>query len=341
MTSTHPFVSVIVLNYNGLQHLQTVLTSLEKQTYPADKYEIVLADNGSSDESITYTQQHHPRVRTMVFEKNFGFAEGNNIAARKVSSEVLAFLNNDTEADPAWLEALVSAYEHDQNGIYGSQAYQFNKRHIGANSVAKLMAWGIPTNVNVYKSRETISSEIEETLYADAAGMLIGRNVFLALGGFNPSYFAYEEEKDLGWKGWLLGHKSYVVPASIYFHKGGATLGKFSNRAIFLLWRNGLRNLIKYPTTMLLWPMLILHVGYSLSSLLLIFLPQKRVTLAWSIFKAYASIITELPTLLRQRKEIQRGRVVSDRDLQKRGLLLGPLGSLHLAFSFLQRRRSL
>lgn len=336
-----PFVSVIVLNYNGLKFLQTVLSSLEGQSFPRDQFEIILADNGSSDESCAYVAQHFPRVIIDRLEKNYGFAEGNNIAAKRARGQVLAFLNNDTEADTHWLSALVEAYRQHPDGIFGSQAFHFARRDRSANSVAKLMAWGIPTNINVYKQRQDLPTTMELSMYADAAGMLLSKSIFFELGGFDPSYFAYEEEKDLGWKGWLLGYRSYVVPTSVYYHHGGATLGEHSFRAIYLLWRNGLRNIIKYPSGLHVWLMLWWHIGYSLGSYVLIFSRAGRWSLIGAMFKAYGNLIIDLPRLLQQRATWQRRRVVRDGQLAELGLQLNVRQSLRLAKNFLGRRQGL
>jgi GT2 family glycosyltransferase len=337
----HPFVSVIVLNYNGLKHLAVVLASLEAQSYDRSRFEIILADNASADSSVAFTREHFPNVVVDILDQNYGFADGNNKAARKARADVLAFLNNDTEADTKWLEELVRAYEHEPTGIYGSQAYNFFKRDFSANSVAKLTAWGIPTNVNVYRRREELADVIQPTMYADAAGMLISKQIFFELGGFDPSYFAYEEEKDLGWKGWLMGYPSYVVPTSMYYHKGGATLGEHSTKAIYLLWRNGLRNLIKYPEAKQLLTMAPLHVAFSLAVYLRIFLPLKRYRLILAMLAAYGMGLVRLPWLLVDRRTYQAQRKISDQELRDRGLLLNLPQSLGLSRAFMRRRAEL
>lgn len=333
-------VSVIVLNYNGIRHLPLVLRSLENQTMSRDNYEIIFADNGSSDGSVEYVSKEFPHIRSVVFSTNHGFAEGNNLAARQAAGTLLAFLNNDTEADRNWLAELVLAYNNKPGGIYGSQAYQFDHRDVSANSVTKLMAWGIPTNINVYKPRTDIPNLSQESMYADAAGMLIEKQLFFDLNGFDRTYFAYEEEKDLGWKAWLRGYPSYVVPSSIYYHKGGATLGQSSFQAVYLLWRNGLRNILKYPSASSLWYMLPLHLAYSLSVYVLIFIPKKRWSLGWAICKAYISAFTDLGRLITVRKQIQRTRIFHDSYLRKINLLYGPMASIKYSIEFLRRTRS-
>jgi GT2 family glycosyltransferase len=336
-----PFVSVIVLNFNGQRHLEVVLSSLERQSYPRNRYEIILADNGSTDDSLNFTEEHFPNIKIHRLEKNYGFAEGNNQAARQADGNVLAFLNNDTEADEYWLEELVRAYQENPDAMYGSQAFNFFHRTISANSVAQLTAWGIPTKTNVYRVRKELESGLHPSMYADAAGMLVQKDIFFLLGGFDSSYFAYEEEKDLGWKGWLLGYPSYVVTASVYYHKGGATLGEHSFRAIYLLWRNGLRNIIKYPNGPSLLTILPLHVAFSLGAFLRIFLPLRRYRLLVAMLGAYIAAVIRLPWLLRERAYYQRNRKKSDRQLKQAGLWLSLSASLALSRIFMRRRAAL
>lgn len=334
-----PFISVIVLNWNGLRHLEVVLRSLIRQDYPADKFEILFADNGSTDDSIEFVRKNWPQIRILKFDRNYGFAEGNNRAVSSARGEVLAFLNNDTEADPGWLRHLVAAYQNDPHGLYGSQAYQFAHRDISANSLMKQLAWGVPTNVNVFLPRSAIAQQTVPTFYADAAAMLINKDLFLKLGGFNKTYFAYEEEKDLSWKAWILGYSCYLVPTSVFYHQSGATLGQNSPQALYLLWRNGLRNLLKYPETRHVWRMFAWHILYSLGTFLFIYIPMQRWSSGWTMLKAYWAVLWHLPSLMQERKIIQDQRRYPDQHMKSLGLELGLVASLKFTRAFLRRRK--
>jgi GT2 family glycosyltransferase len=334
-----PFASIIILNYNGLQHLDTVLRSVEKQAYPREKFEIILADNASTDSSCAFVRENYPKVRIINFSKNFGFAEGNNLAAKQAEGEVLAFLNNDTEADSNWLAELLAAYKKEPRAMYGSQAFNFKQRNVSANSIAFLMAWGIPTNINVYRPRNEIKTGIFPSLYADAAGMLIGKNFFEKLNGFDKSYFAYEEEKDLGWKGWMGGIPSYVVTSSVYYHKGGSTLGEHSAKAIFLLWRNGLRNLVKYERSIHFIPSLLLHTAFSFAVWIKIFIPMHRGLLLFSMLRAYFRIVIDLPKLFSIRRKYKKTRKGAYSEMRKKRIILNLFQSLKYSKTFIKRRQ--
>lgn len=336
-----PFVSVVLLNWNGLRHLKVVIESLQHQSYPADRFEILFADNGSSDDSVDFVRTHYPRVKVVCFEKNYGFAEGNNLAVKSAKGEVLAFLNNDTEADANWLDALVQAYLRKPYAMYGSQAYNFAQRQFSANSVTRLTAWGVPMNINVYKRRSDITPGVYPSLYADAAGMLVEKRLFEFLGGFDGDYFAYEEEKDLGWKGWLRGIPSYVVTDSIYYHKGGATLGEHSPKAAYLLWRNGIRNIVKYERTAKLFQTLLLHIVYTLAVYVKIFIPMKRGRLIFPIIRAYANLFVYFPKLKRTREKYRVGRSDAYKRMGEAAVILNLKESLDFARAFIKRRSAL
>ena len=102
-----PTVSVVVLNFNGLKHLEPCFTSLQALDYPADKLELMLVDNGSSDASLAFMRERFPGVRLVETGGNLGFAAGNDYGAERAHGQFVAFLNNDTRVDPDWLRELV------------------------------------------------------------------------------------------------------------------------------------------------------------------------------------------------------------------------------------------
>jgi GT2 family glycosyltransferase len=108
-----PFVSVVVLNYNGLRFLDSCLASLGRLEYPRDRYEVVLVDNVSHDGSAEVAEKQFPEVQVVRNDRNLGFAGGNNVAMRSASADYVVLLNNDTSVDPRWLARLVEAAEQD------------------------------------------------------------------------------------------------------------------------------------------------------------------------------------------------------------------------------------
>src|SRR5512137_1405591 len=112
---THPTISVIVLNYNSLDHLPANLASLERLDYPREQIEIVLADNNSTDGSLNWVTEHHATVRIVQNGTNLGFAAGNTAGAQSARGEWVAFLNPDTRVEPNWLTELIRPALRDPN----------------------------------------------------------------------------------------------------------------------------------------------------------------------------------------------------------------------------------
>jgi len=110
---TTPFVTVVILNYNGLRFLDDCLESIARLDYPSDRYEVILVDNVSRDGSVEAAEKRFPRVRIVRNSRNLGFAAGNNVAMRASRADYVALLNNDTAVDRKWLSALVEAAEQD------------------------------------------------------------------------------------------------------------------------------------------------------------------------------------------------------------------------------------
>ena len=102
-----PRVSIVILNYNGREHLDACLTSIAAMTYPRDRLRVVVADNGSTDGSLEIVRARYPFAEIDAHGENLGFSAGNTRSAGKLDSEYVAFLNNDVRVDPGWLEPRV------------------------------------------------------------------------------------------------------------------------------------------------------------------------------------------------------------------------------------------
>ena len=128
-----PFVSIIVLNYNGKEHLGECFNSLRLLDYPKNKYEILMGDNGSYDNSTDYVKKEFPFVKVIKFNKNYGFAEGNNKSTEHTnrSSQYFIFLNNDTKVDKKWLIELVRpSVENEEIVCSGSKTFHYTNQNV-------------------------------------------------------------------------------------------------------------------------------------------------------------------------------------------------------------------
>lgn len=178
-------------------------------------------------------------------------------------------------------------------------------------------------------------------MFPDGCGTLIAKELYLELEGFEERYFCYGEDVELGWKAWLQGHRVYYVPTARIYHKVRGTLGRNSGTVWYLIWKNQLRNLIKFvelPNLILELPMFTCFtLGFYIAVL---FLQEKQFSVIFLIFKAYFETLLELPSLIRARLKIQKGRKIRDKELKKMGLVLTFKESIGQSFSSLDRREA-
>ncbi len=240
-----PAISVLVLNFNGLKHLEPCFSSLQHLEYPADKLELILVDNHSSDGSVEFMQAHFPGVKIIRHPQNYGFSKGNNLGAEQAHGQLVAFLNNDMRVDRRWLIELVQPLLRAPDVICaGSKILSWNGEYIDfAGSAANILGhgfqegWGEPP--------EAFGEE--KLILAPCGGaMLIDRQVFLQVGGFDEDFFAYFEDIDLGWRLWVMGYQVAYAPRAITYHVHHAWWGLVSSAKITVLYeRNALWTMFK------------------------------------------------------------------------------------------------
>lgn len=240
-----PRVSVIILNYNGRGYLDRGIQSALALDYPPDSVETILCDNGSGDGSVDYVRTRYPAVRVVALDANYGFAEGNNRAAREARFEWVAFINNDMWFKPGWLRDMVDALaDHPGARCLSSRIMNWDGTAVDfAGSGATFEGHGF--QVDHGESRST--SDSPRRIIAPCGGaMLIDRSLFLELDGFDQSYFSFFEDTDLGWRLNLLGHDVWYVPRATTYHLQHATARRFARHRLRVLYeRNALFTIYK------------------------------------------------------------------------------------------------
>ena len=249
--TAQPFVSVIVPNYNGLRFLPTCLGALRRQTYPPDRLEIILVDDGSTDASVQFVQTHFPEVRVLPLKRNVGLAAACNRGAAIARGDILALLNNDTEVEPQWVEALVEALQrHPWAGAAASKMLLFDRRDV-LHSAGDLMGIdGIPRNRGVWEV-DRGQYDQQPVVFGGCGGAVAYRKrVWDALGGFDESLFMYLEDVDFAWRMQLQGWGTVFAPAARVYHHLSATGG--GPLASFYTGRNTIWVIVKNMPTDLL-----------------------------------------------------------------------------------------
>lgn len=301
-------LAIVILNWNGKKYLEKFLPSVIKHSKNA---RIIVADNASTDTSISFLREHYPFVEIIQNESNGGFAKGYNLALKKIDANYYLLLNSDIEVTENWLSPLIESVKDE--GVAGCQpkVLAFNQK----NKFEHAGASGGFIDKNYFPfCRGRILASIEEdqqqynepveVFWATGACLLIKAEIFHKVGGFDSSFFAHMEEIDLCWRIKKMGYSFVVAPRSVVYHVGGGTLPYSSPRKTFLNFRNSLLMIAKnhegilFPK--LLWRLCIDGVaGIS-------FLAKGDVVNFWAVIKAHFSFYGRLSDVLKKRKQIQQ-----------------------------------
>lgn len=243
--------AVVILNWNGLHHLQRYLPSVVATTPNAD---IVVADNGSTDSSLAWLREAMPSVQTIALDKNYGFAEGYNRALRELSGyDVYVLLNSDIRTEEGWLSPLLNYLEQNDDVAVVVPKILDDKCHDRFEYAGA--AGGFIDILGYPFCRGRILNHVErdcgqydnarDVMWGSGAAFCCRAEVFHELGGFAKEFFAHQEEIDLCWRVWLSGRRVAVEPSSKVYHLGGATLSTDSPFKTMLNHRNNLAMLYR------------------------------------------------------------------------------------------------
>jgi GT2 family glycosyltransferase len=257
--------SIIIVSWNALEHLKTFLPSVCDTSYP--KFEIILADNASSDDSAAWVRTHFPQVRVVSLDKNYGYCGGNNRAAGQARYDNLVFLNNDVEVSSDWLIPVARMLSDQPNVavIQPKLRSYVQKSHFEYAGAAGgfLDAYGYPF------CRGRLFDTVEEDLgqydtatpifWASGAAMVIRRRIFEECGGFEERFEFHMEEIDLCWRVQHMGKQVWYCPQSVVYHLGGGSLPTNSARKVFYNFRNNLWMIRRNLNGLALWKVLLVR----------------------------------------------------------------------------------
>lgn len=327
-----PTVSIVIPNWNGAHHLRDCLGSLQELDYPDEKFEVIVVDNGSVDESRSLIESEYPWVLLIPLDKNLGFAAASNEGARRATSECIVFLNNDMRVEPGWLGELARSYEPADGYVcVAGTILDWEGTRIGFTRGWVNFLGHAGQDHYLEPLDERLIEDGSDLLFACGGSMLIRRDVFLDLGGFDPEYFAFFEDVDLGWRLWLSGYKVRLAGGARVQHRHHATSSAIPLHRLAVLYeRNALFTLIKNLEDDNLAPILASAL-FMLVKRTLVFSKSPRenfdldasddskeeTVLRYGLAPLHATsdVIAGLPKLLDKRREVQSRRRRADSEI--------------------------
>lgn len=314
-------ISVIIVSWNALEHLKTFLPSVMHTEY--EPFEVILADNASTDGSASWVEEHYPGVAIERLDKNYGYCGGNNRAAAQADGEILLFLNNDVKVDPGWLGPIAKQFEDDET-VGAVQPKMLDYSHPNRFEYAGA-AGGFIDRYGYPFCRGRIFNAIEEDFgqydqpspifWASGAALAIRSSLFERYGGFDETFEFHMEEIDLCWRLWNQGYQVRYCPDSVVYHLGGGSLPMDSPRKVYYNYRNNLVMLLKNLSANTVVPRFVIRYKLDvLSAFRSLMLGELRTFEA--IVKAHASFWKRFGKVLEQRKQCLAERTVTtDPDL--------------------------
>ncbi|HJU45891.1 MAG TPA: glycosyltransferase family 2 protein [Chitinophagaceae bacterium] len=253
-------IAIVILNWNGKKHLEQFLPSVLASTYA--RKEVIVADNASTDDSISFLTSAYPSVRIIRLTENYGFARGYNEALKQVEADYYVLLNSDVEVQPGWIEPVIQLMDADSS-IAACQPKLLSYSDRSSFEYAGACGgWldhlGYPfTRGRIFDYCEQDKGQydnIAPVFWATGAAMFVRTDAYRQLGGLDEYFFAHQEEIDLCWRLQLAGYKIMACPSSVVYHVGGGTLPKGNKHKVYLNFRNNLIMLAKnLPATEAVW----------------------------------------------------------------------------------------
>ena len=329
-----PVVKVVILNWNGEEHLRRFLPSVVATVRPG--VSVVVADNGSTDGSLALLREEFPEVELLQLDRNYGYAEGYNRALAQLEADYFVLLNSDVETPQGWLEPLIERMESDGSIaalapklLACSDRERFEYAGASGGFIDML---GYPfCRGRILSTLERDCGQYDtarEVFWASGACMVVRAGIFRKLGGFDGKFFAHMEEIDFCWRVQLYGGKVWIEPRSRVWHLGGGTLPNNTPRKIYLNYRNNLAMLYKnLPAGRVEVILFVRMVLDGLSAL--VFLLQGRADFFREVFRAHLDFHAWRGELWEQRCRIQQESITRSRMIYGGSIILRYLFGRH------------
>lgn len=302
--------AVVILNWNGKHMMEKFLPSVVANT--TGDAEVIVADNGSTDDSILFLHTHYPNIRIIQLERNYGFAEGYNRALAQVEADFYVLLNDDVEVSPHWVEPVIEQMQqHPQTAICQPKLLMYDRRDTFEYAGAAggfIDRYGYPfCRGRIFDTVEKDFGQYDdacEIFWASGAAMFVRADLWHSLGGLDGDFFAHMEEIDFCWRAKNQGYRVEYCPRSVVYHLGGGTLPKSNPRKTYLNFRNNLSMLYKnLPSGRRLW---VLTTRFILDYVAAFkFLAERKPKDFHAVFQAHRQYRKCKPSLRKKRTAIQ------------------------------------
>lgn len=301
-----PLVTIVVLSYDGRHLLEVILPSLARQRFR--DFEVVVVDNGSSDDTVAWLQEHWPDVEIVSLPRNVGVTAALNVCARAGQGELVGLFNNDLELDPNCLGELVQALcDHPEAGWAGPKLRDFHEREL-IDGAGDVFTWSATGGRRGHGERDRGQYDAPRAMFGACGGAaLYRRGALEQVGPFDEEFFAFYEDIDWDLRAQLAGIGCRYVPAAVVYHMGSATLGKgLTDFTRYHLWRNTLWIIAKdLPMVAILRHLHQLALGQLVTFAVAV--RDRKLDIWW---RAWRDALRGLPSALRKRREVQAKRLI-------------------------------
>jgi hypothetical protein len=310
----NPKIAIVILNWNGEKLLRQFLPSVIE--FSKDDFtEIIVADNGSADDSLAILSNEFPEVKILDLRQNYGFARGYNEALKLVEADYFVVLNSDVEVTAAWLESPIRLMEADETiaAVQPKIRSYHQKTHFEYAGAAGgfIDRFGYPfCRGRIFNELEQDNGQydtITDVFWATGACMFARASYFREAGGFDTDFWAHMEEIDLCWRLKNRGYRIVFTPESTVYHVGGGTLSYDNPQKLYLNFRNNLWLLYKNLPSNKLFITLSLRMcldGVAAFKLL----AELNLNGILSVLKAHSHFYKSLPALHKKRKQSRPGK---------------------------------
>ncbi|ARV14451.1 glycosyltransferase family 2 protein [Polaribacter sp. SA4-12] len=304
-------IAIVILNWNGQKLLEQFLPSVVD--FSSKDAAVYIADNASTDSSISYVKEYFPSIKIVENAVNGGYAKGYNDALQSIDADIYCLLNSDVEVTENWLKPIIDVFKTDEEtAIIQPKLLDFKDKtkfeYAGAAG-GFIDLYGYPyCRGRVFNHLETDKGQFNDTtdvFWASGACLFIRSKVYHKLEGFDEDYFAHQEEIDLCWRTQNNGYKIKYVGESTVYHVGGATLQETNPHKTFLNFRNSLFNVVKNVPKK--WFLFVIFSRLVLDGVAGIkFMIELRPIHTWAIIKAHFSFYKNFNKFLKKRKKLSK-----------------------------------